>query len=176
MTCPGEQWGENSKQATCPWVPTPDPSTVLCYCLARAPALGRGSQERLDKQEWPHELESCKAVCMGVRCTVWALWSQTWSNCCFRKVIFMAECRINYRRWGRERNKESNAIMESPEERDRWHEQGQCQWQRKRGIQIWELLINKTRGLECVKENKKGEYEPWKNMPDDSWHRLHLIP
>lgn len=83
---------------------------------------------------------------------------------------------MNYRRWGRERNKESNAIMESPEERCHRHEQGRCQWRRKRGIRIWELFINRTRGLECVKENKKGEHEPWKNRPDDSWHRLHPAP
>lgn len=142
---------------------TPEPYCVTVR-LARAPALGRGFQERLGEQERPHELE------LG------ALWSQTWPSCCFTKVIFMAECRMNYRRWGRERNKESNAIMESPEERCHRHEQGRCQWRRKRGIRIWELFINRTRGLECVKENKKGEREPWKNRPDDSWHRLHPAP
>lgn len=48
---------------------TPEPYCVTVR-LARAPALGRGFQERLGEQERPHELEFCKAVYVGVRGTL----------------------------------------------------------------------------------------------------------
>lgn len=54
-----------------PMNPYPRPlHRTVTVCLARAPALGRGFQERLGEQERPHELEFCKAVYVGVRGTL----------------------------------------------------------------------------------------------------------
>lgn len=49
-----------------PMNPYPRPlHRTVTVCLARAPALGRGFQERLGEQERPHELEY-----VGVRGTL----------------------------------------------------------------------------------------------------------
>ena len=86
---------------------------------------------KLGQQGKPHDVGFPKAVSKGIRCVLWVLESQreTWlarSDCCFRKVIFMTECRMSSRglRAERERSKESDAV-DSPEERRCWHEQGQ---------------------------------------------------